>query len=60
MAAFKVQVGLRLEEEAYEKVKVIAKEEKRSINNLVEYAVERYIKDYEAQHGPVETPEEED
>lgn len=58
MAPFKIQVGLRLTEEAYEKVKVIAKEEKRSINNLVEYAVERYIKDYEAQHGPVETPEE--
>lgn len=60
MAAFKVQVGLRLEEEAYQKVKAISKAEHRSINNLVEYAVLLYIRDYEAQHGPVETPEEED
>ena len=36
MAAFKVQVGLRLEEEAYQMVKAISKAEHRSINYLVE------------------------
>ena len=39
MAAFKVQVGLRLEEEAYQKVKALSRAEHRPIHNLVEYEV---------------------
>lgn len=59
MAPSKVQVGLRLTEETYAKVKVVARAEKRAMNNLIEYAVERYIKEYEAKNGPIAFPEEE-
>ena len=59
MSTIKVQVGLRLTEDAYAKVKVIAKAEKRAVNNLIEYVVQRYIDDYEAQNGPVEILEKE-
>ena len=53
MAVSKIQTGLRLEESVYEKLKVLATEEGRSLNNLVEQLVKRFISDYEAQHGPV-------
>lgn len=51
MAKIKVQTGLRLDEELYAKVKVLADQEGRSLNNLVEYVVRCYISDYEAKHG---------
>lgn len=59
MATDKIQTGLRVKESIYEKAKVIASREQRSFNNLVEYAIQRYIDEYEAQNGPIQIPEEE-
>lgn len=53
MATAKIQTGLRLAEPLYEKVTVLAKLESRSLNNLIEYVLERYVADYEAKNGPV-------
>lgn len=53
MAITKIQTGLRLEEELYEKLKTLSKIEGRSLNNLVEHVVRRFVSDYEAQNGPL-------
>lgn len=53
MATSKIQTGLRLEESLYEKVKAIAENDGRSINNLIEQILRRYVADYEAQNGPL-------
>lgn len=54
MAKIKIQTGLRLDEDLYEKVKILAEQEGRSINNLVEYVVRHYVAEYEATHGSLE------
>lgn len=53
MATAKIQTGLRLEEEAYEKLKTLSNQEGRSLNNLVEYIIRLYLEDYEAKNGPL-------
>ncbi len=53
MASSKIQTGLRLQETTYEKARSLSVLERRSLNNLIEYAVEKYIQDYEALHGPI-------
>ncbi len=58
MATDKVQTGLRLKEQVYEKVKVLAAQEQRSLNNFMEYVIQRHIEDYEAKNGPMQIPEE--
>lgn len=51
MSVTKIQTGLRLEEELYEKLKTLSVMEGRSLNNLVEFIVRRYVADFEAQNG---------
>ncbi len=58
MATSKIQTGLRLDEMTYEKSRVLANQEHRSLNNLVEYALQKYIQEYEAVNGPISVPEE--
>ena len=53
MAVSKIQTGLRLDEDLYEKLKCIAELEGRSLNNLAEYIMRRYVAEYEAQNGPL-------
>lgn len=53
MATAKVQTGLRLEEDLYEKLKALSSAEGRSLNNLAEYIIRKYVADYEAQNGPL-------
>lgn len=53
MATAKVQTGLRLEEDLYEKLKALSSTEGRSLNNLAEYIIRKYVADYEAQNGPL-------
>lgn len=53
MSATKIQTGLRLDETTYEKAKAICAAERRSLNNLVEYALQQYIDRYEQMNGPV-------
>lgn len=54
----KVQTGLRLEESLYEKVKILAEQENRSINNFVEYVVSRYVASYEKENGQIDLPQD--
>lgn len=51
--AAKIQTGLRLEEELYEKLKTLANMEGRSLNNLAEYIIRRFVSEYESQNGPL-------
>lgn len=51
MAVTKIQTGLRLEEELYEKLKTLSAMEGRSLNNLVEFIVRRYVADFEVRNG---------
>lgn len=45
---------LRIKEETYEKVKVIAENQQRSINQQINFIIEQFIKDYEKVNGKVE------
>ncbi len=51
MAVFKVQTGLRLDEPTYNRLNALAKLESRSLNNLAEYIIKKYLDDYEAKNG---------
>lgn len=51
MATAKIQTGLRLDEEIYGKLKTLCNQEGRSINNMVEYIIRKYLADYEATYG---------
>ena len=59
MATSKIQTGLRLNESLYEKLRVIAAKEQRSLNNLLEYAAQKYVEQYEIENGPIPFPAEE-
>lgn len=58
MATNKIQTGLRLNEAIYEKARILSTREQRSLNNLIEYVVQRYIEDYENKNGPIQVPEQ--
>lgn len=51
MAVSKIQTGLRLDESTYGKLKTLSLKEGRSLNNLVEYIVKKYLEDFEAKNG---------
>lgn len=47
---------LRLEEQYMDKIRVLAKEGRRSINMQLCIAVESYLKQYEQEHGEIPLP----
>lgn len=49
----KIQTGLRLDEQTYGKLKVVSEAELRSVNNLAEYIIKKYISDYEDKNGVI-------
>ena len=49
---------LRLEREVMSKLRVVAKENGRSINNEIEICLKRYVEAYEKEHGPIAVPKE--
>ena len=53
MAVSKIQTGLRLDEELYEKFKTLSEMEGRSLNNLAEYVIRRFVAEYEEKNGPL-------
>ena len=53
MATMKIQTGIRVEENTLEKLRFIASRQKRSLNNLAEYVLEREIDKFEAEHGVI-------
>lgn len=59
MATAKIQTGLRLNEPVYEKLRSLASREQRSLNNLIEYIVQRYVEDYEQNNGAIPPIDEE-
>ena len=53
MAVSKIQTGLSIDEETYGKLKTISENENRSLNNLVEYIIKKYLTDYESRNGTI-------
>ncbi|MCI9225021.1 MAG: TraY domain-containing protein [Acutalibacter sp.] len=51
MAVIKIQTGLRLEENLYNKLRILSQKEGRSLNNLMEFIAKKYVEDYELQNG---------
>lgn len=51
MATNKIQTGLRLNEQLYEKIRELAVIENRSMNNLIEYILQKYIEEYERRNS---------
>lgn len=45
----KVSLTLRLDEEIHEKLRQISFDEKRSINNLINYILEKYVNEKETE-----------
>lgn len=45
MATNKIQTGLRISEEDYLKLRDIAAQESRSLNNLIEFILKQYLLD---------------
>ena len=49
----KMSTNFRIDETAYKKVKIIAKNENRSINSQMEYFVIKGIKEYEKENDKI-------
>ena len=47
------QIGLRLSDDLHAKIVILAKRDRRSINNIVEYIVQEYIAEYEKENGEI-------
>jgi hypothetical protein len=58
VATDKRQFTLRLKDKNFEKLKVIAQENKRSITMEIEYILEQHIASFERKHGPIKTEED--
>ena len=58
MAVIKIQTCLRLDETTYSKLKFLSEKENRSINNLAEFIIKKYIEDYEKNNGVIPNLEE--
>lgn len=55
MPTKKPRIQSILEEETYNKLKVICENEMRTESKMVSYIVTQYIKDYEKKNGTIET-----
>lgn len=53
MATNKIQTGLRINEQSYQKLKTLCLQENRSINNLIEYIIQKYLETYESENGSI-------
>lgn len=49
--------SLRVSENLLDKIKYIAEQNKRSANKEIEFALEQYIRKYEAENGKIELRE---
>ena len=50
---YKVAFTFRVDSVAYEKSKIIAKKEFRSLNNLLEYFILKSVEEYEKENGEI-------
>ncbi len=53
MPVMKVQTGLRLNESVYDKIRVLASLDHRSINNMIEHILQTYVEEYELENGTI-------
>jgi hypothetical protein len=53
MASLKRVFTLRLHDEVFDKIEVLANEQHRSMTNLIEYILLSYLAQYEKEHGEV-------
>ena len=56
MAISKATTSIRVDEDLFEKIKIIAEKERRSLNAQIEVSIERYIVEYEKTHGIIFCP----
>lgn len=54
----RISTQIRINETAYQKTKIIANNELRTINAQIEYFIKKGVEAYEAEHGPISLPEE--
>ena len=54
MSTYKKPYALRVDEIAFEKLKVISSSNHRSVNSQIEALIEKCILDYEKEHGTIE------
>ena len=54
-----VSCNVRVEEEPWDKLRIIAKNNKRSINKEIEFIIDERIREYEEKHGEIEIDYEE-
>ena len=50
---YKIQFGIRFDEETLTAIKKIAEDENRSLNNLIEHLVKQYIKEKQKEKDSV-------
>lgn len=51
----KLTTSFRIDETLYQKAKIIAKKERRSINSQLEYFVLQCVEQYEKLHGEIDS-----
>lgn len=54
-----VSCNVRVEEESWDKLRIIARNNKRSINKEIEYIIDERIREYEEKFGEIEIDYEE-
>ena len=54
----KIATQMRYDEVLYEKTKIIAEHELRTINAQIEYFMKKGVEAYEAEHGSILLPDE--
>ena len=54
------QYMMRIDDNLFEKLKVIANDNSRSINKQLEYIIKHYISKYEQEHGEIKIVTSED
>lgn len=53
MAVQRKNFTLRVESELLEKMRYVAEKDKRSLNSMLEVAIEQIVNNYETQYGPI-------
>lgn len=58
MATYKRVFTLRLGDEVFDKVSILAQKEHRSMTNFIEHALLSYLENYEQENGAIVIPED--
>jgi len=58
LATYKKVFTLRLHDDVFDKIEILAKEQHRSMTNYIEYVLLKHLSDYEQEHGPINVDEE--